>query len=83
VPGTSLIPAAPWWTPWPDTGPGNDVLGDLTERRLVELGCGTGTNAAAFASHGAHVDAIDVSQNAIGTARSRWGHLPESAIRLF
>lgn len=75
MPGTRLTPS-PWWTPWPGTGPGADLLGDLTGRRLVELGCGHGANAAALASEGAEVEAIDISPAAIATARSRWGEVP-------
>jgi hypothetical protein len=45
----------PWWTPWPGIGPGRDVLGDVAGLMVLELGCGKGDNAAAFAYEGATV----------------------------
>ena len=66
----------PWWTPWPGTGPGHDLLGDLTGLTLLELGCGNGNNAAAFAAAGADVTGIDHDPARIEHARSRWVDTP-------
>jgi SAM-dependent methyltransferase len=63
---------APWWTPWPSTGPGHDLLGDLSGLTLLELGCGNGDNAAAFARGGAEVTAVDHNPARLAQARRRW-----------
>lgn len=73
MPATDLTP---WWTPWPGVGPGYEVLGDLTGRNLVELGCGRGDNAAAFAATAASVTAVDVDSNKITEATQRWAAIP-------
>jgi SAM-dependent methyltransferase len=45
------------------------VLSDAKNRYVLECGCGTGSNAIAFARHGAQVVAIDISEVAIGLAK--------------
>ena len=42
-------------------------FGDLTNARVLDLGCGTGEYSVLFASHGAHVVAVDRSEVAIAT----------------
>jgi len=44
--------------------------GHLKPGRAIDLGCGTGRNAVYLAKSGCHVDAIDLSETAIGKARS-------------
>jgi magnesium-protoporphyrin O-methyltransferase len=44
---------------------------DLTGRRILDAGCGTGAFAVEAARRGADVTAIDVAENLIGIARSR------------
>jgi SAM-dependent methyltransferase len=44
-------------------------------RTVLELGCGTGHDAARLAGEGYSVTAIDVSGEAIGQARARFGSL--------
>ncbi|MGH9247283.1 MAG: class I SAM-dependent methyltransferase [Acidimicrobiales bacterium] len=66
----------PWWTPWPGIGPAADVLGDITGLRVVELGCGSGDNAAAFAKAGADVTGVDTNPTKIEQALQRWGDQP-------
>jgi magnesium-protoporphyrin O-methyltransferase len=44
---------------------------DLTGRRLLDAGCGTGALAVESALRGAHVRAVDVSANLIAIARDR------------
>jgi magnesium-protoporphyrin O-methyltransferase len=50
---------------------------DLTGRRLLDAGCGTGALAIEAARRGAHVVAVDLSPRLVGLARSRaptiWG----------
>jgi len=41
---------------------------------VLELGCGTGNDAARLAGEGYSVTAIDVSGEAIGQARAKFGH---------
>lgn len=47
--------------------------GDLTGHRILDAGCGTGALAVAAAQRGAHVTAIDLSQNLVDLARERIG----------
>lgn len=44
-------------------------------RRLLEIGCGIGTDLARFAAGGAEVTGIDLSQTAIDLARRNFEHL--------
>ena len=44
---------------------------DLTGRRLLDAGCGTGALAVEAARRGAHVVAIDLSPKLVGLARER------------
>jgi SAM-dependent methyltransferase len=46
-------------------------------RTVLELGCGTGNDAARLAREGYSVTAIDLSGEAIGQARARFGSLAE------
>ncbi|MFK0279887.1 class I SAM-dependent methyltransferase [Streptomyces sp. NPDC090499] len=53
------------------TGPGNQPLGDLAGKRVLDLGCGTAGHAAHLArDHGAQVDAVDSSAPQIERARA-------------
>ena len=40
-------------------------------KRVLEIGCGIGTDTINFARHGAHVTAVDLSANSIEVARRR------------
>ncbi|MFH9074344.1 class I SAM-dependent methyltransferase [Streptomyces alboflavus] len=64
------------WTQYPDHGPNESVLGDVTGRRVLELGSGAGSNLAHLATLGAHCVGVDVAPSREQTARERWGHLP-------
>lgn len=48
--------------------------GALSSRRVLDLGCGEGKNAFAFAQAGALVDAVDCSTKAIANGRSAFAH---------
>ncbi|RZU44433.1 methyltransferase family protein [Streptomyces sp. BK022] len=71
------VPARMEWTTRPGQGPGADVLGpDLRGKRLLELGCGPGHNAAHLATrHGAHVTGVDLVGLQVRRARSHYGRL--------
>lgn len=62
--------------PW-DTGRPSDFLTDLVSSgqlapcRVLEVGCGTGTNAIWLKQRGFDVVAIDLSPHAIGLARAK------------
>jgi len=45
------------------------LCGDVSGKRLLDLGCGSGENAIAFAKHGAHVIALDRSQAQLSLAK--------------
>ncbi|MEV0442691.1 methyltransferase domain-containing protein [Streptomyces spectabilis] len=64
------------WTQYPDHGPNESVLGDVTGRRVLELGSGAGSNLAHLATLGADCVGVDVAPSREQTAQERWGHLP-------
>jgi tellurite methyltransferase len=43
--------------------------------KVLDIGCGEGKNAAYLASHGATVDAVDVSGAAIQNGKTIWGNM--------
>jgi 2-polyprenyl-3-methyl-5-hydroxy-6-metoxy-1,4-benzoquinol methylase len=47
------------------------ILGDLTGKTVLDVGCGDGTNAVTLAKLGAHVTGIDISPKSIATAQER------------
>lgn len=63
-------------TPW-DTGTPSPILlealaaGELPGPRLLEFGCGTGTNAVELARRGYQVTAVDLVEQAIEQARRK------------
>jgi SAM-dependent methyltransferase len=59
-----------WGGLW--TGPFLLPLREAGARAMLELGCGTGNDAARLAGEGYSVTAIDVSGEAIGQARARY-----------
>ncbi|MER5632304.1 class I SAM-dependent methyltransferase [Streptomyces nitrosporeus] len=84
------VPARMQWTTRPGQGPGAEILGpDLHGKRLLELGCGPGHNAAHLATlpqalgftragdapTGAHVTGLDLVGLQVHRARSHYGRL--------
>lgn len=55
------------------TAPFLAPLREAGVRTILELGCGTGHDAARLAGEGYSVTAIDISGEAIGQARARYG----------
>ncbi|MEU9888267.1 class I SAM-dependent methyltransferase [Sphaerisporangium sp. NPDC051011] len=65
------------WTRAPGVGPPLSVLGDLSGRRIAELGCGSGHNLAHLAAHHRlHAVGIDHDPTKIRRARVRYGAIP-------
>jgi SAM-dependent methyltransferase len=62
-----------WAGVW--TAPFLGSLRDAGVRTVLELGCGTGNDAARLAAEGYSVTAVDLSREAIGRARARFGSL--------
>ncbi|WP_052848319.1 class I SAM-dependent methyltransferase [Streptomyces avicenniae] len=60
------------WTQYPDHGPGADVLGLAPGDRVLDLGCGSGGNAAHLATLGMTSVGIDLSAEQLAKARERW-----------
>jgi SAM-dependent methyltransferase len=62
-----------WAGVW--TGPFLRPLRAAGVRTVLELGCGTGNDAARLADAGYSVTAVDLSSEAIGQARARFGSM--------
>src|SRR5213083_1124920 len=62
--------APPADTPYPLEFAYNQ-LGDVDGRRVVDFGCGSGANTALLAGRGAHVWAIDISQDLLRLGQRR------------
>ena len=63
-------------TPWDSGMPSEELLrildaGKLTGKTVLEIGCGTGTNAVELARRGFQVTAVDMVAQAIKTARDK------------
>ncbi|WP_405928018.1 bifunctional class I SAM-dependent methyltransferase/NUDIX hydrolase [Streptomyces griseus] len=59
---TPPVPDRLGWMPWDGVGPGVEALGDVTGRRVLDIGSGTGHHAVHLAkAHGARVTGIEFS----------------------
>lgn len=74
--GRTALPRRMEWTQIPGLGPGEEILGALNSRTVLELGCGTGDNAAYLSTAAAHVIALDAAPAQISRALNRWPNLP-------
>ncbi|WP_020669631.1 class I SAM-dependent methyltransferase [Amycolatopsis nigrescens] len=61
------------WTQYPDHGPDESVLGPVSGKRVLELGCGAGANLAHVATLGARCVGVDIAPTRIKAAAARWG----------
>ena len=73
VPG--VLPTRLELTQIPGLGPGDNLLGDVADRTVIELGCGAGDTTAYLAARGATVVGVDAAPAQIARARRRWGHI--------
>jgi SAM-dependent methyltransferase len=65
------------WTRQPGTGPPPGILGNLTGKAVVELGCGSGHNLAVLAArYGATATGIDRDPAKVARARELYGNVP-------
>ncbi len=71
------VPNTFYWNWSQDAGPGPEALGDLTGRRVGDLGAGTARHAAHLAVHHqpAHVFAVDASPAQHTMATDLYAHL--------
>ncbi|MEU1407437.1 class I SAM-dependent methyltransferase [Streptomyces sp. NPDC005728] len=79
-PARSSMPPIPdhlAWTPWEGVGPGAEVLGDITGRRVLDIGSGAGHHAVHLAqAHGARVTGIELSPTQHEHAASTHAEVP-------
>jgi SAM-dependent methyltransferase len=68
--------ARPAWGYWPAAGPGEELLGDVTGCRVLDLGPGIGKYPAHLARRGARVDAVEASASQHQRAVARYGQMP-------
>ncbi|MEV5709716.1 class I SAM-dependent methyltransferase [Actinoallomurus sp. NPDC052274] len=74
-PGPRPAPNKMEWTQRPDCGPGAEILGDLRNRNVLELGCGAGHNLAHLAvRRGAAATGVDRADRQIQRCRAHYGH---------
>lgn len=65
------------WCFWNGVGPGDEVLGPLRGRRVLDIGSGPGHHAVHLArAHGALVDAVELSPTQHQRAVSHFGNEP-------
>jgi len=72
IAASSPLPPAPTTVAFGADLPADDELrlcGDVTGKRVLDLGCGAGENAVVLAGRGAHVIAVDASAGRLAAAR--------------
>ncbi|MEU6484956.1 class I SAM-dependent methyltransferase [Streptomyces sp. NPDC046887] len=78
APAHALVPPQRMeWSTHREWGPGAEMLGrELCGKRLLELGCGSGHNAAHLAQHHqARVTGVDLVGLQVRRARAHYGHI--------
>ena len=51
-----------------------DALGDVKDKKIMDLGCGAGDLSCAMAKRGAHTTGIDISAKWIDICKREYGH---------
>lgn len=64
------------WGYWPHAGPGEEVLGDLTGLRVLDVGSGLGKFPAHLARRGFQIDAVEASPTQHARAVARYAGEP-------
>lgn len=76
VPRPLPAPATMHWAQRAGRGPGAEILGDLRNRKVLELGCGAGRNLAHVAAYGsASAIGVDHASLQIHRARAHFGYI--------
>ncbi|WP_255951082.1 class I SAM-dependent methyltransferase [Streptomyces odontomachi] len=65
------------WTQYADHGPGAEVLPLKPGETVLDLGCGSGGNAAHLVALGMEVTGVDLSAKQLRKARDRWADAPD------
>ncbi|MFJ5228223.1 SAM-dependent methyltransferase [Streptomyces sp. NPDC088400] len=79
----SPIPQQIAWGPWDGVGPGDAALGNITGKRLLDIGSGAGHHAVHLAQrYGARIDAIELSPTQHERAVTHHGHIDGVAFLL-
>lgn len=71
-PGGGPRSAALRWTRDAPSDPGVELLGDVTGRRVADLGCGAGDHLGHLVALGADGVGVDAAPGQIERARARW-----------
>ncbi|MEV5752453.1 class I SAM-dependent methyltransferase [Actinoallomurus sp. NPDC052308] len=80
LPGPVPAPDTMRWTQRPGSGPGAEILGDVRDKDVLELGCGAGHNLAHLAAHRcAFAIGVDQAGLQIRRARTYYGHIANMA----
>ncbi|MGW0931454.1 class I SAM-dependent methyltransferase [Streptomyces sp. NPDC002644] len=69
-------PERVYWGYWQEVGPGEEILGELAGRRVLDLCSGMGRFAAHLAGAGARVDAVEGARPQHERAIARFGDRP-------
>ncbi|MGW0909526.1 class I SAM-dependent methyltransferase [Streptomyces sp. NPDC002853] len=74
---TPPVPSQMSWASWKEVGPGDEVLGDITGRRVLDIGSGAGHHAVHLVqAYGARVTGIELSPTQHERAVSAHAHVP-------
>ncbi|WP_025273202.1 class I SAM-dependent methyltransferase [Haloglycomyces albus] len=72
-PETELIPERWELCQYPGIGPGVEILGNIENLDVLELGCGDGSNLIALSRHGAKCVGVDFAAEQVNRAKQHIG----------